>query len=111
GETREAILKNIPRYLRSGPLVVLQARQRFPNKAKLTLTWGAGVTSTSGVATDQDQTLLFQVRQAFMVEFHCTRENPQAACLPVTSMSLSFSAPVTCEQARQITLSGPSGQR
>ena len=111
GEPRELILKTIPRELRSGPLVVLQARQRFPNKAKVTLTWGTGVTSMSGVATEQDQTLLFQVREAFTAEFHCTRENLQAACLPVTAMSLSFSAPVTWEQAHQIMLTGPSGQR
>ncbi|HEV8717156.1 MAG TPA: MG2 domain-containing protein [Candidatus Binatia bacterium] len=111
GEPRDMILKTIPRYLRSGPLVVLQARQRFPNKAKVTLTWGTGVTSMSGVATEQDQTLLFQVREAFTAEFHCPRENLQAACLPVTSMSLSFSAPVTWGQARQIILTGPGGQR
>ena len=110
GEPRETILKAIPRYLRSGPLVVVQARQRFPNKAKVTLTWGAGVSPTSGVATEQDQTLLFQVREAFAAEFHCTRENPQAACLPITSMSLSFSASVAGEQANQIRLTGPNGQ-
>lgn len=111
GEAREAILKTIPQYLRSGPVVVLQARQRFPNKAKVTLTWGAGVTSTSGVATDHDQPLLFQVREAFTAEFHCTRENPQAACLPITAMDVSFSAAVAWEQASQIILIGPNGQR
>ena len=111
GEAREAILKATPPYLRSGPVVVLQARQRFPNKAKVILTWGAGVTSTSGVATDHDQPLLFQVREAFTAEFHCTRENPQAACLPITSMGISFSASVAWEQASQIVLTGPHGQR
>jgi hypothetical protein len=111
GETRDTILKNIPSYLRSGPVVVLQARQRFPNKAKVLLTWGAGVTSTSGVPTEQDHTLLFTVRDVFIAELRCTRENAQSACLPITDIEVSFSAPISWQQASQATLTGSNNQR
>ncbi|MGH7962197.1 MAG: alpha-2-macroglobulin family protein, partial [Candidatus Binatia bacterium] len=113
GEERQAILRTLsPWELPPGaPVVLLQARQRFPNKAKVSLVWGAGITSTSGVATDQDQVLAFEVREAFTADFHCQRENPEAACLPVTSMRINFSAPVPAEQARQVVLTGPGAQR
>jgi uncharacterized protein YfaS (alpha-2-macroglobulin family) len=93
------------------PVLVLQARQRFPNEARASLIWGKGITSRSGVATEQDQVLPFQVRKPFTAQFNCERENPRAGCVPVTSMRLTFSSPVPWEQARQIVLIGPENRR
>jgi len=63
GEPRETILK--ARYgqrPRPDGVLVVQARQRFPNKARVMLLWGKGIASQSGVPTDEDQTLAFAVR-------------------------------------------------
>ncbi|MBI3325682.1 MAG: alpha-2-macroglobulin [Nitrospinae bacterium] len=110
-QAREAILKRMYRGFASGPVVALQARQSFPNGARLSLIWGKGITSESGVATEQDQVLSFKSREAFTATFHCERENRRAGCIPVTPMTIKFTAPVPWEQARQISLVGPGGQR
>jgi hypothetical protein len=112
GEPRETILKERygPRPRPDGVLVV-QARQRFPSKAKVSLLWGKGVAAASGVETDQDQTLAFEVRGPFTLSFECLRENPRAQCVPVTSMRLNFGAQVAWSDARRIVLMGPDGKR
>ena len=112
GEPRETILK--ARYgqrPRPDGVLVVQARQRFPSKAKVTLLWGKGVASLSGVETDQDQALAFEVRGPFTLSFECLRENPRAQCVPVTSMRLNFGAQVPWSDARRIVLVGPDGKR
>ena len=107
GEARETILKTLSSEQRKETLIVIQARQHFPNAAKVQLVWGAGVTSVSGVATEQDQTLAFRVRQVFKADFRCERENKKADCLPMRPLRLSFSAPILREIAQQIVLVGP----
>jgi uncharacterized protein YfaS (alpha-2-macroglobulin family) len=110
GETHETLLKTLPRWLTSqGPVLLFQAKQHFPHGAKVNLVWGAGVTAKSGIPTEQDQTLAFQTRKAFAATFHCERVNKKAGCLPVKSMEVSFSAPVSREQAQQITLMSQNG--
>ena len=82
GGDREAILKS--RYgarPRPNNLIVVQARQRFPNKARVTLVWGKRVGSQAGIETEQDQALPFDVREAFTLKFSCLRENPKAQCV------------------------------
>jgi uncharacterized protein YfaS (alpha-2-macroglobulin family) len=112
GEAREAILK--ARYSqrpRPDGVLVVQARQRFPSKAKVTLLWGKGVASATGVETDQDQALAFEVRGPFTLSFECLRENPRAQCVPVSHMRLNFGAQVAWSDARRIVLVGPEGRR
>ena len=111
GEEREQILKNRYPKTTQAPLVIIQSKQRFPTDAKVSLIWGKGVMSRSGVATEKDQTLHFKTRRPFTAEFHCQRENPHADCIPIASMSLNFSAPVAWEQAKQIVLKGPDGSK
>jgi uncharacterized protein YfaS (alpha-2-macroglobulin family) len=112
GKAREEILA--ARY-RSRPVpdhvVILQAVRRFPNRAKVDLIWGKGIMSQTGVPTGQDQTLHFKARGPFTATFSCERENRQAGCIPVTPMSVEFSASVAREQARKIALVGPAGRR
>ena len=111
GKAREEIIK--ARYRDPIPehIVILQAKQRFPNGAKVNLVWGKGVVSQSGVPTDQDQVLPFKTRQPFTATFSCERENRQAGCIPVTPMRIEFSSAVAGEQANRIVLVGPGGRR
>ena len=75
------------------------------------LIWGKGITAENGIANEQDQVLSFKVRQPFLAEFHCERQSRRAACLPITPMSLRFSASVAWEQAQQIMLVSAQGGR
>jgi uncharacterized protein YfaS (alpha-2-macroglobulin family) len=112
GARRDELLKTLGGQAKDAKhVVVLEAKQRFPNGAKVSLVWGRGISATTGVATDRDQTLPFIVRPAFTAEFHCSRERPRAPCIPVASMSLAFSAPIARERAKQIILTGPDGAR
>jgi len=69
------------------------------------------VTSRTGVATDQDQTLWFKTRGPFTAELSCERVNRNAGCVPVTPITLSFSGLVPWEQVKRIALLGPGSQR
>jgi uncharacterized protein YfaS (alpha-2-macroglobulin family) len=112
GSDREDILKARYRYQKTLPkyLLLLQARQKFPTHTRVDLVWGRGVASPSGVATEQDQTLPFVTREAFKATFHCQRENPQAACVPITPMAVSFSAAVPGDVLNKAVLKGPGGK-
>ena len=109
---RKEILKARFRYRRPPqfPMILIQSKQRFPSGAEVSLVWGKGVMTKTGVATDQDQILRFQVRPLFSVEFSCQRENPNAACIPIQPMTLRFTAPISEDQANKIVLKGPDGK-
>jgi uncharacterized protein YfaS (alpha-2-macroglobulin family) len=111
GRQRNEILKaRYPRGVPPGsPMLLLQARQRFPAATRVSLVWGKGVRSKSGVPTEDDQVLPFTTRAAFSVTFSCPREHPQAGCIPILPMSLAFSAPVARARALQAVLKGPAG--
>jgi len=112
GKEREEIIKALFRYRRPPPfpMLLIQCKQRFPSNAKVSLIWGKGVMSKTGVATDQDQVLRFQVRKSFSAEFSCEREHKGAGCIPIRPMTLSFSAPLSKDQANRIVLKGPDGK-
>ncbi len=92
-------------------VVVLRARQRFPNGARVRLVWAKGITSVTGIASGEDQTLDFRTRGPFTVEFHCERENRQAGCNPLADMWLEFSEGLPDGASGRIGLVGPSGKR
>jgi alpha-2-macroglobulin len=60
GDEREVILKARLAEPPRGPVLVIQAVQRFPDRARVILVWGKGVAAESGVATDTDQSLHFK---------------------------------------------------
>jgi alpha-2-macroglobulin len=111
GEARQAILNTLYGWSQRDHVLVLQSRQSFPSGASVRLIWGKGVTTLSGVASEQDRALSFKVRDPFTAEFHCERLSKQGACLPIRPLSLRFSAPVAWEQARHIALVGMQGGR
>ena len=111
GEQREAILKTRLAEPPRGPVLVIQAVQRFPDRARVILVWGKGVAAESGVATDQDQSLHFKVRDPFTVRVDCEREHKNAGCIPITPVRVRFSASVPMAQARRVVLVGPDGRQ
>jgi uncharacterized protein YfaS (alpha-2-macroglobulin family) len=114
GAEREAILAAHRWLFNSEPdrgkYVLLQCRQRFPQKSKVSLVWGKGIASASGVATEQDQVLNFETREAFLAEFSCERESPRAGCIPVLAMRLHFNAALDPGQTGAAVLKGPDGK-
>ncbi len=89
--------------------LVIQCRQAFPNDARVTLVWGKGIESLSGVSTSQDQKLPYTVRKPFSATFSCQRENPNADCIPFLPMELHFSAPVSWNYASNIVMTRTGG--
>jgi uncharacterized protein YfaS (alpha-2-macroglobulin family) len=112
GKEKERIFKSQFRHRRPPfpPMVFAQSKQRFPADTKVTLVWGKGVMSKTGVANEKDQVLRFKTRKPFLVEFSCERENPKAGCIPITSMTIHFSAPVPKDQAGKIVMKGADGK-
>jgi len=112
GKEKEEILKALFRYRKPPPLpiILIQSKQRFPSNAKVSLIWGKGVMSKTGVPTDQDQIFRFQVRKPFSAEFSCEREHKGSGCIPLLPMHLYFSSPISLDQANSIVLKGPDGR-
>jgi uncharacterized protein YfaS (alpha-2-macroglobulin family) len=111
GADRDVLLKRFANLTKDKTVVILQARQRFPNKAAVTLIWGKGIQSKSGIATDQDQTINYRTRKVFEAKISCERESAKAGCIPLTPISVSFSTPISAAQAKQVALVAPDGAR
>jgi len=108
---RTILAKRFERIIDKHPFAIVQARQHFPNGAKVTLVWGKGIKSTSGVANREDQTLDFTVRPAFKAKVLCDRENAKAGCIPFLPIRVSFSGQISAALARQVALVAPDGTR
>ena len=112
GAAREAVLKarKTP-PARAARSLLLRCPRPLPSAAAVRLVWGRGIASTTDpqVLTTAVQTFNFQVRPAFTAEFSCERERAEAPCLPISTMSLRFSAPVPRALAAQVRLKPASG--
>ncbi len=108
GKEREELLKSLSldKAAAREPLryVTLTCNRRLTPSSKVSLVFGRGVATPSGVANSVDKRFEFQVREPFAANFSCERENAQAACLPIRPMSLSFNAPVPRKLAEGIRL-------
>jgi uncharacterized protein YfaS (alpha-2-macroglobulin family) len=69
------------------------------------------VATVGGVATERDQRLAFVARAPFTATLSCERENPDAACVPIAPIRLTFSASVAAAEARKAVIVGPEGRR
>jgi len=96
--------------LQNATVVVAQCGRKFPAGGKISLRWGKGILTTNGIATSEDQTLSFLVREAFSVRSNCTRINPKAGCVPILPISLQFTAPIARELAEQILIRTADGK-
>jgi len=108
GKERAELLKahGLDRQAAQEPLAVvtLACNRRFTPSSKVQVVWGKGIATPSGVANSVEKRFAYQVRAPFTAEFHCERENAQAACLPLRPMLLSFNTPVPYPLASAIRL-------
>ena len=111
GNERRKILKSINHKGDERLVVLVQARQAFPDSAVVKLIWGQGVASESGIATEKDQVLSFRTREPFRAEFSCTREKADRACIPLLPVGLRFTAPIPMKLAEQIVITGPKEKK
>ena len=110
GEEKERLFKAIKYRQDKTPNVALQCRQAFPPRSEVKIVWAKGVKSVGNIPTTEDQTLVFKTRTPFNAKFGCMKEKPDAACIPLAPMKLTFSAPVLWDTAKQITLKSKDGK-
>ncbi|MEP6607363.1 MAG: alpha-2-macroglobulin, partial [Burkholderiaceae bacterium] len=92
------------------PILAASCGRPLPAGARVRLVWGAGITTTNGVATTEVQTLPYQVRPQFSARFTCPRVNADAGCIPVLPAQLEFTGPVARDLASKIELRGADGR-
>src|SRR5262245_13394152 len=109
GADRDLLAKHFERSIDKRPFVILQARQHFPDGAKITLVWGKGIKSASGIATAEDQDKTFKVRPAFEAKVTCERENAKGGCIPLTPIRVYLTSSIARDVAQRIMLVAPDG--
>ncbi len=109
-EARSALLKHFATGIEPERVSTVQCQQRFPNAASVKLVWDAGIATASGVATSKPQSFTFRTRAAFTASMSCQRENANAACTPISPVSLHFSSPISRKQAEDIVIKGSKGK-
>lgn len=88
--------------------ITLQCRRSLAPASRVTLVYGQGVATPSGVANRVERRYDYKVREPFAASFSCERENAQAGCLPLKPMELRFNASVPRKLAAQIVLRASS---
>jgi len=111
GTDSAVLLKRFKNFINNRPVVIVRARQTFPDNASVHLIWGRGIKTVSGIATTRDQQFNYHSRRAFEAKFVCERETPQGPCIPLTPMTVSFSWPIAPDQARRVALVSADGKR
>ncbi|HYP33219.1 MAG TPA: alpha-2-macroglobulin, partial [Burkholderiaceae bacterium] len=83
GATRDAILKAVNLVPQKERAVTLQCARPIAPESRMSLVWGKGVATTTGVASTDDRRLDYVVRPAFTANFTCERVNSRSDCLPM----------------------------
>jgi alpha-2-macroglobulin len=104
GADQNAFLERFQLTNRHDRVMTLACTRRLPNDADLTLVWGKGIATLSGVTTSDVRRLDFKVRSDFTASFTCERENAQAACIPVRPIEIDLTAPITRAMADRFVL-------
>ena len=110
GATRDAILKAVNLVPQQARAVTLQCGRPIAPEAKVSLVWGKGIATATGVASTADRRLDYVVRPAFTASFTCERVNSRADCLPMRPLRVEFSAPVPRRIAERVVLVAPDGK-
>jgi uncharacterized protein YfaS (alpha-2-macroglobulin family) len=92
------------------PLAVVQCKRNLPAATEVSLVWGAGIKTDSGIVTTQDQTLSYKTRPDFTARFSCDRLSADAGCVPFLPMRVQFSAPVKRADALAVKITGAGGK-
>jgi alpha-2-macroglobulin len=110
GNTRAELLKATgnEKAAQAAPdrFITLACNRRLNPSGGMSLVYGKGIATPSGVANAVEKRFNFKVREPFVASFTCERESAQSACLPIRPMSLRFNAPVTKKMAQGIVLKG-----
>ena len=85
-------------------LVGLRPQQALPSGARVELILEPGLASVAGVASQKPEQLAWRVREPFSAQINCTRFQPGGDCLPGSSLTLQFSAPLAREAAQAIRI-------
>jgi alpha-2-macroglobulin len=75
------------------------------------LVWGKGIRAANGTPTEKEESFGYKVRVPFTATMSCERERADAACSPLSGLSLSFSAPFDAKFLKQFQLITPEGTR
>jgi alpha-2-macroglobulin len=110
GRSSAARVRNRELQRRERQLVLLRCQRRLPPATRITLQWGVGIATPSGIPTTEAQQLAFLVRPSFTATVSCTRTNPRAGCVATQPIDVSFSAPVPRALALGVRLVTPDGK-
>ena len=110
GATRDAVLRAVGLVPQQARSVALRCTRPVAPDSKMTLVWGKGIATTTGVASTDDRRLDYAVRSPFKATFTCERVNSRADCLPMRPLRVEFSSPVPRKVADKIVLVAPDGK-
>jgi len=91
-------------------LEVVQCGRTLPANARFDLVWGQGVSTLSSQKNPADQRITFSVRDHFAAHMRCQKENAKTGCMPLTPITLDFTASVVREHLDKITLRDAKGR-
>lgn len=111
GADSDAIVQAVGLQAQRARVVTVRCGRPLPPGAAVSLVWGRGIATPSGVPNRDEQRLGFRVREPFTASFSCERQNAQADCLPIRPLRLEFSAPVPRKLAARVALVSPDGRR
>ncbi|XGC81134.1 alpha-2-macroglobulin [Bdellovibrio bacteriovorus] len=95
----------------NGEMIVVKAKRNFPPGGRVSLVWGKGIQSKSGVASPKDESFEFEVAEAFKAEFSCQREAVGKPCIPLLDMNLQFNSSIALTEAQKIYLQSFDGKK
>lgn len=91
-------------------LIAARCRRPLPQGGQLTISWRGSIAAPNGLKAGNDWQQRYRVRQAFAASMACTRVNAGAACSPLDSIRVEFTAPVPRAQALAARLRLPDGR-
>lgn len=85
-------------------ILAAKCRRALPANGKVTISWNGHIAAANGQPAGSDWQRRFSVRQPFTAQIQCTRVNAGAACSPLDSIRVAFTAPVPRATALAVRL-------
>jgi alpha-2-macroglobulin len=92
-------------------LIAARCRRPLPAGGQVTISWRGSIAAPNGLKAGNDWQQRYRVRQPFAAAMACTRVNAGAACSPLDSIRVDFTAPVPRAAALAARLRLPDGRR
>lgn len=91
-------------------MIAVKCEGELPTAQDITLIWGKGISSPSGVSSENDQILKYVVRGPLMFRYDCGGWGEYGKACPYDqAINVLFTAPVKRSQLEAITLALPDG--